>query len=184
LNDDLLLPCPPWCTGTRGDGEPWHESRPVALDVLTGPVKVQEVAAMTQYPAHADPGKRNIFVWSHMAAEATMNQPSDVIALADMLTGHAARPREVADDLVIAQQQHRDRVVEADLKDADREGYAPGRRGRCGILVTHFATPSTAPTGLGCSGLRFYCYREDSTAAKPPVRWGNLGSTEAAVLAR
>ena len=45
-----------------------------------------------------------------MTAKATLNRPSDVITLADMLAGYASRLREVADELVIAQQQRADRA--------------------------------------------------------------------------
>lgn len=124
-DNDPLLPCPPWCAGGHGEPPQWHgvtfhESRPVVLDVLTGPVKVQCVTAMTQYQARSDPGRRQIFAWSHIAADVTMARPADVLAFADMLTSYASRLREVADELVIAQQQDRARF-EADRKDADRE---------------------------------------------------------------
>ena len=123
--DDPLLPCPPWCIGSHGGQPAWrgvvfHESRPVILDALTGPVKVQFVTALTQYPKADAPAGRHVHAWSHMMATVTMSQPSDVTAFADMLTGYAARLRAVADELVIAQQQDRARV-EADLKNAGRE---------------------------------------------------------------
>ncbi len=123
MDEDPLLPCPAWCIGSHGSEPPWHgvpyhESRPVVLDVRTGPVMVQCVTAMTQYPADPDPG---VFAWSHVMATVKMRRPSDVIAFADMLTAYARRLREVADELVVAQQQDRARV-EAGLKDAGREG--------------------------------------------------------------
>ena len=121
-----LPPCPPWCTGTHGaeppwHGIPWHESRPVVLDVRTGRVTVRFVTGIVQYPADPDPDRRHVLAWSHMTARVQMARPSDVVAFADMLTDYAGRLREVADELVIAQQQEQARV-EADLKNASREG--------------------------------------------------------------
>ena len=117
--------CPQWCAG-RHDPEPahvhFHESRPVVLDVLTEPVTMQFVAAMVQYPAAADPAKQRVFVWAHMSGKATLIQPSDVHAFADMLTGYAGRLREVAEELAAAQEDGRARLLEAGLKDAGREG--------------------------------------------------------------
>ena len=94
----------------------------MVLDVLTGLVKVQCVTAMTQYPKDPDPASRHVFAWSHVSASVRMRQPSDVIAFADMLTGYAGRLREVAEELAIAQEAGRARVLEAGLDKAVQEG--------------------------------------------------------------
>ena len=124
--DDPLLPCPPWCSGSHvgqspSPGDRFHESRPVVFEVRTGVVDVEFAAAIVQYPLSTRPDRRDVYAWGHLTATVTMNRPSDVNALADMLVGYAARLRTVADELVVAQQQDRVRV-EADLKDAGREG--------------------------------------------------------------
>ncbi|QMU78874.1 hypothetical protein GXW83_27410 [Streptacidiphilus sp. PB12-B1b] len=124
--------CPPWCCGSHGDQPTWHgiefhESRPVVLDVLTGPVKLQCVTAMTQYPKARTPAGSRVFAWSHITADVTMARPSDLRGFADMLSGYAARLREVADELGVAQAQDRERerertqAVETDARDAGRE---------------------------------------------------------------
>lgn len=59
-----------------------------------------------------------MYAWSHMTVEATLNRRSDVIGIADMLSGYAARLREIADGLVIAQQQ--DRARRRPAPDAER----------------------------------------------------------------
>jgi len=75
-----------------------------------------------QYPHAGQPETRSAYVLTHLEARGLLMRPADVIALAATLTGYAARLREVADELVIAQQHDRARVVEADRKGADREG--------------------------------------------------------------
>ena len=125
-SDDPLLPCPAWCIGGHVGRSPcpgyrFHESRAVVLEVRTGVFDVEFAAAIVQYPLSTRPDRRDVYAWGHLTATVTMNQPSDVNALADMLTGYACRLREVADELVTAQQQDRVRV-EADLKNAGREG--------------------------------------------------------------
>ena len=111
---DPLLPCPTWCTGIHPSKEPQlgdrlHESKPVVLDVRTGTVSAEFQRAIVQYPLSSRPDRRGVYAWSHMTVEATLNRPSDVIGIADMLSGYTARLRELADELVIAQQQDRAR---------------------------------------------------------------------------
>lgn len=123
--EDPLLTCPAWCSGDHSGQEPelvdrFHDSRPVALDVRTGLVDVEFETVISQYPFASKPEKRAVYAWCHMSASVTMNRPPDVVAFADMLTGYVRRLREVAEELVIAQQQNQVRV-EADLKDAGRE---------------------------------------------------------------
>ena len=106
---DPLLPCPAWCTGIHPSKDPHlgdrlHESRPVVLDVRTGTVSAEFQTAIVQYPPSSRPDHRGVYAWSHVTVEATLNRPSDVIGIADMLTGYARRLRELADELVIAQQ--------------------------------------------------------------------------------
>jgi hypothetical protein len=123
---DPLLPCPLWCAGSHGGqsthlGDRFHQSRPVVLEVRTGLVEVEWETVIVQYPLSARPEKRDVYADAHMMAAVTMTRPADVVRFADMLTGYAVRLRELADELVIAQQQDRARV-EADPKDAGREG--------------------------------------------------------------
>ena len=106
---DPLLPCPAWCAGTHPSKEPhlgdrFHESRPVVLDVRTGTVSAEFETAIVQYPLSSSPDHRGVYAWSHLMATPTLNHPSDAVAFADMLTGYARRLRELADELVIAQQ--------------------------------------------------------------------------------
>ena len=120
---DPLLPCPAWCAGIHPSKEPhlgdrFHESKPVVLDVRTGTVSAEFETAIVQYPLSSRPDHRGVYAWSHMTVEATLNRPSDVIGIADMLSGYAARLREIADGLVIAQQQ--DRARRRAAPDAER----------------------------------------------------------------
>jgi len=106
--DYMGRPCPPWCTERHDSGPHWHgvtyhESEPVKLEVLADPVEVQCIAGMVQHPDDADPRKRNVTAWSWAVTSVKMQQPSDVIAYADMLADYADRLRGLAADLAGAQ---------------------------------------------------------------------------------
>ncbi len=90
-------------------------------DVRTGTASAEFGTVIVLYLLSSRPDRRGVYSWSHVIAAATLNRPADVIGFADMLSRYAASLREVADELVIAQQQDQTRV-EADLKGAGREG--------------------------------------------------------------
>jgi len=106
-NTNPLRRCPDWCTGNH----PWddvavadrfHESRPVTLAAKWKQLDVDFETTINWSP-YAGPEDSEACASTQMVAHVTMDQPSDVHAFADMLTGYASRLREVAEELAAAQ---------------------------------------------------------------------------------
>ena len=125
-NTDPLGRCPDWCTGNH----PWddlavadrfHESRPVTLAAKWRQLDVDFETTINWSP-YAGPRDCDACASTQMVAHVSMGKPSDVHAFADMLVGYAGRLREVAEELAIAQEAGRARVLEAGLDKAVQEG--------------------------------------------------------------
>ncbi len=88
-----------------------HRTAKVMVASASAELDVDFQAVTVQYPFAGQPETRSVYVLTHLEATGRLMRPTDVIALADTLTGYAARLREVADELVIAQQQDRARLL-------------------------------------------------------------------------
>jgi len=94
------------------------------------------------------PGQAQRPAWSHSTAKATLNRPSGVIAFADMLSGYAARLRQAADELVIAQRRHGRGVLRVVSRTQVGKGEPRARRGALRRFRSNGVRPDlSAPLG-------------------------------------
>jgi hypothetical protein len=108
LDDDPLLPCPPWCTGDHSGQESWkgdryHESAPVTLDLTDTPVCIRMRADLTQYPMATRVRRRRVYVSLCLEDWSRELDVPDVHTLADGLVEYSGRLRELAARLAEAQ---------------------------------------------------------------------------------
>ena len=107
-SDEMMRPCPPWCTGDHSGQEDWkgdrfHSSAPVELDLTDTTSGIRFGAELVQYPMATRPGRRRVYVSLCLEDRGRELDAPDVLTFADGLEEYAGQLRELAVRLVEAQ---------------------------------------------------------------------------------